>query len=146
METPIMEFKNQEELEECLKYWQEKLFLKDYIIKCSLVNELPVIDDDVCEGKNCYDRVSKVSYIEIATHDSIKDYLKENKSEICYKICHELILIHELLHITIPMYEFDIRDILSCEYEIKQHSLIESLAKTLLMTKYNLNFEWFKNF
>ena len=38
MKSPIMEFQSKEQMYACLKEWQERLFLNDWIIKISLAD------------------------------------------------------------------------------------------------------------
>ena len=61
------------------------------------------------------------------------------------KVCHEQTLVLELLHCKYNIIER------SNEYESKflddhQHMLLEQMAKSLIMAKYNIGLEWFINF
>jgi hypothetical protein len=128
MRLPKIEFKDQAELDKYLKEWQERLFLTDWIIKAKLVDpaEMPQslgLNDYVQELKSCIIRISKNS-----------DY---HKDEIV-KFCQEKVLVHELLHCVFLN--------LDKPKDIKTHIIVEQIAKSLIMTKYNLPFEWFKNF
>lgn len=143
--SPIMEFENQNQLNECLKWWQDKLQLNDWIISAYLNDEILYNNEkEECLGLHKSDYVQKNSYIDISTYKAIQEYLEKEDSSINYKVCHELILVHELLHVKIPMFENEDSSIGNVFYEINQHALIESLAKTLIMAKYDLDFDWFK--
>lgn len=51
MSKPIEEFKTQEELNQCLKWWQDKLFLNDWIIKAKVCLPEEFVNEDAC-GEN----------------------------------------------------------------------------------------------
>lgn len=131
---PIMEFTSQEEAEKCLREWQDRLFLNDWIIKLNI--NVPRVNMGEKAGINNFSFVNKSACISIAALDD------DVKSRIA-KACHEQTLIHELLHCKYNILEND------GSYEGKfldgtQHQLLEQMAKSLLMAKYGL--KWFRNF
>ena len=139
--TPIMEFESQEQLQACIEEWKKVLFLQDWIIKGELVYP-PFTADDTGEelaGHNCFQVVNRCSFIQIVKpNDDILDRM--------VKFCAELTLVHELLHCK---YNWTLKDSNSIEYayyETLEHSLIEQMAKSLIMVKYDLTLEWFQNF
>ncbi len=69
----------------------------------------------------------------------------EEDSRLIIKACHERVLVHELLHLTYNLTE-PVDTIESIFYHEHEHELLEKMAKTLIMTKYDLDFDWFKNF
>ena len=137
MSSPIMEFTSSEQMYNCLKEWKERLFLQDWIIKVKLVEPDEMNLKDGC-GENIYVIENKCCVIKILKPEFYGDRI--------VKYCAEEILIHELLHCKYNWVERDYNSIEVAYYDTLEHSLLEQMAKSLLMTKYNLNLDWFKNF
>ena len=137
MIQPIMEFTSIEQAYGCLKYWQEKLFLQDWTIKLLLVSPEEMNMQEVC-GENIYVIESKCCVIKILKPEYYGDRIT--------KYCAEHILIHELLHCKYNWCERSYDSIEVAYYDTLEHSLIEQMSKSLLMVKYDLSFDWFKNF
>lgn len=128
-------FKSKEELNKCLKWWQEKLFLTDWIIKARISEPCDFIKEECC-GENEFDMVNKCCVIRILDPKYYGNRIM--------KYCSEKVLVHELLH---------------CKYnwlanegsyegkyvDVMEHGLLEQMAKSLVMTKYNLNLDYFEN-
>jgi len=140
MSEPIMEFETQEQLDKCLAEWQERLFLTDWTIKVRFAEPEELKDENEIRlsGQNEFQIVNKCAVI------SLEKLNDDSRSRIV-KICHEQILIHELLHCKYnwiePPYTAEGK-----YFDTLEHSLIEQMAKSLFMAKYNLPFSWFKNF
>jgi hypothetical protein len=64
--------------------------------------------------------------------------------EIVGKQPQELVLVHELLHCKISILNNDIGTYEVDMTEYFYHSLLEQLAKSLIMAKYDLTFDYFK--
>ena len=129
---PIIKFKDEKEAQKYLKEWQKRLFLDDWVIKISLVDEID--DEEECSGKVDYRREYLTAQIRI---------LKTiNENAIC-KHCHEHILVHELLHLIIPQTD-NYETIETLYWNENQHQTMEKMARSLIMAKYNLDFNWFK--
>lgn len=136
MGEPICEFKDQDELQKCLEEWQERLFLSDWIIKVVRVNP---VDMPNLAGANEFQTENKCSVIKLV------EASEDAKSRIA-KYCEEKTLVHELLHCKYNLIE-DCGGSYEGKYlEITEHMLLEQMAKSLIMAKYNVGFEWFKNF
>lgn len=136
--TPIMQFENEKQLNDCLKEWQDRLFLNDWIIKVSLVDELcDEYGAELC-GRNNFNLEIKSCHIRLIRPN-------EDRTSRIVKFCSELTLIHELLHCKYNWCKAP-ENHEGIYYDILEHSLIEQMAKSLIMAKYNLPFEWFKNF
>ena len=135
--TPVMEFASIEQAYECLHYWQEKLFLQDWTIKLLLVSPEEMNMQEVC-GENIFVVESNCCVIKILKPEYYGDRIT--------KYCAEQILIHELLHCKYNWCEKHYDSIEVVYYDTLEHALIEQMAKSLLMVKYNLKFDWFKNF
>ena len=130
---PIEEFETEEQLQECLKWWKEKLFLMDWIIKAKMVSPDEFLEKDCC-GENEFDIVNRSCIIRILK--------KEFYGERVMKYCAEKILVHELLHccynwlVDNGSYEGKYLDTM-------EHSLLEQMSKSLIMAKYNLILDYF---
>jgi len=141
MNKPKKVFDSSEELQEYVDYWVEKLFLTDWIIKAELV---PTSRIEGSYGKNINNWMLKTSHIQISVYDNdMREILIKSKN--VRKFCQEQTLIHELLHskYCISMGKIDKYELLLME--LTEHAKLEQLAKSLLMTKYDLTFDWFKD-
>ena len=134
---PIMEFTSLKQAYDCLNYWQEKLFLQDWTIKIILASPEDMNLKEVC-GENIYQIENKCCVIKILRPEYYGDRIT--------KYCAEAILVHELLHCLYNWVERDYNSIEVAYYDILEHARLEQMAKSLLMVKYNLSFDWFKNF
>lgn len=128
-------FGSKEELNTCLKWWQEKLFLTDWIIKAKICEPCDFIDEGDM-GENSFDMVNKCCVIRILG--------KKYYGDRIMKYCAEKVLVHELLH---------------CKYnwlanegsyegkyvDVMEHGLLEQMAKSLIMAKYNLSLDYFND-
>lgn len=128
-------FKSKEELNECLKWWKEKLFLTDWIIKARIAEPCDFIKEECC-GENEFDMVNKCCVILILDQKYYGNRIM--------KYCAEKVLVHELLHCK---YNWLTND---GSYEgkyvdVMEHGLLEQMAKSLVMAKYNLNLDYFDN-
>lgn len=132
--SPVITFESQEQLNELLAYWQEKLFLNDWTIKVKLVDQEELED---CQGRNDFIHSIMSSLIRISRHHEETSVTKE---------CHEQTLVHELLHLKYNLMDADSKSYESTFLSMEEHRLLEQLAKSLIMVKYNLSFDWFKNF
>jgi hypothetical protein len=138
---PIIEFNSLEEAYRCLDYWKRVLFLEHWIIKIVLLEQgKPLLDEKGAEldGQNHYIVENNCCFIKIAH--------KEVEERLC-KYCAEEILVHELLHLK---YNFvgkeNCTSIEYAYYEILEHQLMEQISKSLVMAKYNLTLDWFRDF
>ena len=133
-----MEFENIEQAYECLKEWQTRLFLNDWIIKLNIIqlSEMSVIE---LAGENDYQEINRCAVISIGS-------LTENSKNRIGKANQELTLVHELLHCKFVLTD-GAKDTVDARFMVNyEHVLVEQIAKSLIMAKYNLPFEWFKNF
>jgi len=135
---PIKIFETDEQLQTSLKEWQERLFLNDWCIVAKMVDKCS--DDEYgTSGLNTHLPIQKTAYIEI-----LKDSCEMIEQKVFIgKQPQELVLVHELLHC-----KFSVLYNAQGTYEAKlaeyhDHSLLEEMAKSLIMAKYNLPFEWF---
>jgi len=130
---PIMQFRNNKELQKSLKEWKKRLFLKDWNIKAVLVSTKENLK---YWGLSTFS--NKTAYIQIFTQD------KSCKNRIA-KYCAEKILVHELLHLKV-----EYKDISSIKEKEKfksrvLHESLEDMAASLVMAKYGLDFKFFQN-
>jgi hypothetical protein len=137
---PVMEFKDQEEVNKYLKEWKETLYLQGWSIKVNLVDR-KVLEKEGKEfaGYNDFQMVNQTCVIEITIpDDDIKGRL--------LKYCMEQILVHELLHLKYNWLENKNDSMQNAYFEILEHQLIEQMSKSLIMAKYGLTLDWFNNF
>ena len=137
MKEPVIRFESEGQAVACLKEWQERLFLDDWIIKVKLCRLCDMRDSENA-GENEYQAGSKRSLIRIATDYDGEDFIE--------KICHEKILVHELLHCKYNWVFINAGNYVEAYFDTADHALLEQMAKSLIMAKYGLAFEWFKNF
>lgn len=128
-------FGSKEELNTCLKWWQEKLFLTDWIIKARICEPCDFQNED-CMGENSFDMVNKCCVIRILD--------KKYYGDRIMKYCAEKVLVHELLHCK---YNWLAND---GSYEgkyvdVTEHGLLEQMAKSLIMAKYDVNLDYFND-
>lgn len=126
-------FETEEELKEYTKYWQDKLFLNDWIIVPKICEPIG-FEEKNRMGENILDMVNKCCVIRILSH---KYY-----GERIMKYCAEKTLVHELLHCK---YNWVYND---NSYEGKyvdtiEHGLLEQMAKSLIMAKYDVGLGYF---
>ena len=136
---PIEYFQNDKEFQKCAKDWQHKLFLDDWFIKFELIEQEIYADD---KESKLFGYCQKVW----ENHEAIIriSHVKDNKGTVTKGI-EELTLIHELLHCKLFPLEVDEE---RGTYEgltlaLQNHVNIEQLAKSLLMAKYNLDYNYF---
>lgn len=134
---PIIEFKSNAELRECLKYWQNILYLNDWIFDICLEDaENMLIDGKPQAGTNHLDFVHKCSVVKIAKRT-------ETTAIRIVKIPHEAVLVHELLHCKYNWIGGD--QYVQIYVETTEHALLEQMARSLIMAKYGLTPDWFNN-
>ena len=134
MAKPIMAFKSNKELYDSLKEWQTRLFLSEWTI-CAKLVEPVVIPGLQGENELSFENNASVISIIIPGDDVI------NRVQ---RFCAEKVLVHELLHCKYNILEKD-NTYESAYLDSRQHQLLEQMAKSLIMAKYNLPFDWFKN-
>jgi hypothetical protein len=138
---PIEVFKSQEELNECLEWWKHRLYLDGWIIRAKVVDEIEDCNgedmDDVV-GLNTYKYEVSQSYIQILSEASF-----EQKNPYCEHICMEKTLVHELLHCIYNWLDGG-ESYESVYLMAKEHQQIEQMAKSFVMAKYNLNYDYFE--
>ena len=136
---PIEYFQNDKEFQKCAKEWQHKLFLDDWFIKFELIEQEIYADDKESKLYGYCQRIWE-------NHEAvIRISHVKGTNGIVTKGIEELTLIHELLHCKLFPLEVD-DDHSSYEglsLELQNHIHIEQLAKSLLMAKYNLDYNYF---
>ena len=139
MSKPIENFQSVEQLEECSKYWIEKLFLTNWIFKFELDDD-DIFDDygNICYVLNTFQPVSRNSIIKIRKYD--KKFDADAK-----KFCAEQTLVHELLHCKYNFIGKDTKDYANVYFDIIDHRLLDEMSESLIMARYNLTYDYFKN-
>lgn len=135
---PICIFESQAQFEECLAEWQKRLFLDDWIIKAAVVDHDEMPDTD-CDGYNKYFSTNKACRIWISK-------IMKVESQCIIRHCEELSLVHELLHCKpwLTHYAENEGNAIACYLEQCEHTMLEQMAKSLIMAKYDVDFGWFK--
>lgn len=131
---PIYDFKTKEALIECAKEWQHRLFLDHWYIEYGLVNgeDIPGMAGlNEAVWDNCAGSVS------IRKMDQMPSTILNKHQEIT--------LVHELLHFKyLPFEEVGGSTIEGGFYTTMQHQILEQMAKSLIMAKYDLDPSWFQ--
>lgn len=137
-DTPIMRFANTQELNECIQWWQQKLFLTDWWIVGELVDSEDIAD---LAGKNSFIYENHCSAIKIAT------LTDSQRADGILKSCDEETVVHELLHLKYNLVggSDDNGSYEQCYLDMIEHALLEQMAKSLISVKYNLSFDWWFN-
>ena len=137
MAEPIKEYTSNKQLQSSLDEWQTRLFLDDWIICASIVDpdEMDDLDNNGQVNMNFVDHSANIKLAKISPDE------RERSVSVP---CQEAILVHELLHLKYNLL------ILEDTYEervldLNQHMLLEQLAKSLIMAKYHIGFDWFRN-
>lgn len=137
---PIMEFADEKQLQECIEEYQKILFLQDWIIQGALVKS-PLSDG---ENNECAGTINLVFSNQSALIRVVKP--DEDTFNGTYKFCAEKTVIHELLHCKYNWLSKDSTSHEAAYYDVKEHQLLEQMAKSLLLARYHLPFKWFRNF
>ena len=132
---PVIEFKDIDEAVEYLKYWQKVLFLDDWIIKVEFMEDTRAVD---YLSDNDIDYKGKSAVIILKRFD-------EKDEDRIRKPCHEGLLVYELLHCKYD-HVFTERIYEDKTLHILAEQTLGQMAKTLMMVKYGIGFEWFRNF
>lgn len=133
MAEPITDYKTQEALNESLAEWQERLFLQHWNIKAALVHGEEI---EGCGGECTVQWANSCGTIRLRYANEMPEGME--------KMPHEKILVHELLHFKYMGFQEANASIEGIYYDEKQHQLIEQMAKSLIMAKYGIDYEWFK--
>lgn len=133
---PIIRFKDLEEAQRCLKYWQRALYLDDWIIKLEIVPHTEIPD---AQGVNNVTAELKACVIKII------DIPQEKADQQLVKYCQEATLVHELLHcfdLVIPVGAGTYEQVAFSAYK---HQQLEMFARSLIEVKYKLNKRFWNN-
>lgn len=137
MREPIMEYADQAELDASLAEWQDRLFLNDWIIKAAIVDKCADINGKNCIATNTHNHDNKDAFIEIERLSG------DHEGHYC-KLPQEGSLVHELLHCKYCWFSYDEENADGCVLNVYHHQQLEQMAKSLIMAKYGIGFDWFK--
>lgn len=140
MGKPIDIFENQEQLEECLREWQHRLFLDGWLILAHVEDKIINPDgEEVIDaaGYNTFVFESSQANIQLLSDESYKE------NNTLFKHCMEKDLVHELLHC-----KYDWMGNQGGTYEgvyldATEHQKLEEMAKSLIMAKYGVGYDYF---
>lgn len=137
-QTPVERFESLEQAIRYLKYWQKVLMLDSWIINLQLIDESQT-DGTIC-GNCDYTFECKSALIRIvhANDETVRSKI--------IRECEEQTLVHELLHLKYNLFtEETSHEYMERYFDFHEHQKLDELANTLIMVKYNLPYEWFKN-
>lgn len=148
MSKPIGFFKTEEEFQKCAKWWQHKLFLDDWFIKFSTVDKTLEYDNSDCDSPDCegaqLSGLCSYNYVNKEASIIVYNVKETGGAEDVIKDIAELSLVHELLHLkTEYVTESGIMGFENVLYNNMVHQSMECMAKTLIMTKYNIDYNYF---
>jgi len=137
---PIEIFKNDKQFQECCRWWQHKLFLDNWFITFIMTDEslkeLAPNGERILSGVCEYEFNNKEAKITICNN---QEYDEEN----IIRNISELTIVHELLHLK-NEYITDLENEDDKNFhKYIAHQGLEEMAKTLIMTKYNLDYNYF---
>ena len=135
MHQPILEFENIEQARVCLEEWKTRLFLDDWIIQLKLEE----VNENLCANVSATQTLKTAI---ITVYKKGDNY--DNESPMKY--CAEKLVVHELCHIALQMPSADVSSVEQWIYDSTMHQRVEQMAKSLIMAKYGMGFDWFKNF
>lgn len=121
-----------------MRMWQNILGLNRWIIDIVLDYRSPVIAP--AWGKSKIWRAIHVAEIKIPMPKP------GQINRFAQRYSQELITVHELFHILLPGYEADPSTTEGFYYENEQHATLESIAKSIIMARYDLPFTYFNNY
>lgn len=131
---PIKDFKTKENLLECAKEWQHRLFLDHWYIEYGFVNgeDIPGLGgESTAHWESCAGSIS------IRKADQTPGTITKHSQE--------LTLVHELLHFKYMSFEEgNGKSIEGVFWDTIQHQVLEQMAKALIMAKYDLDPSWFQ--
>lgn len=135
---PIEVFKSDEQLTKAMFEWKEVLMLDGWtiVVRLSSLEELKIESGIQCVGESKVDYINKCSIIHIADGEQLPVTAE--------RFCAEETLVHELLHCKYNVLH-DEESYEGAMLDVHQHQLLEEMAKSLIMTKYNLPFSYWKN-
>lgn len=130
---PKLFFDTQKEMLDCLNEWKGRLALTDWWIAARICAAEDMKLED-CAGESEVQHINRCGLISIRRKEDLPD-------DLIIKQPQEMTLIHELLHFKFVGFEEESRE--EAMYELRQHQLLEDMAKALYMAKYNLKWDWF---
>lgn len=130
---PVLKFKDEKQLEQYLKYWQHILHLDHWCIKAGFADEI------VDKGNNPLEGMNEVIFDNCEAYITISR--EERKSHM--KHCEEHTLVHELLHCLLPIIDYTDPSVEEVAYANAMHQHVEMLAKSFIMTCYDVDIDWF---
>jgi hypothetical protein len=134
---PIIEFTSAKQARACLREWQSRLFLADWIIDIQIGVEIPADEDGDGLGRIDVDYNRRCALITLVA-------IPETVGSRIFRVSQEQTLVHELLHCKIGAIQAD-GSMEGQYYNAQQHALIEELSRSLVMAKYGVSAAWFNN-
>lgn len=130
--APTCHFKNESEFKMAAEKWKHILQLDNWCIYAELAR-LPELMPDTF-GTCDVNHAARTAHIVI----------KASPISMFPRWCEELTLVHELMHCIVIVPEEDSETIEGALYTMQQERLVETMAKSLLMARYNVDMNWFQ--
>lgn len=132
---PIITFESEKEMIDCLSEWQKRLFLNDWCIGIRFAHQC-----DMEELGRAGE--SEVNWVNM--DGTITILYPQDMPDVLHYYSQEEVLIHELLHFKyMGFFQNGSSTIEGVYYDVMQHQLLEQMAKSLFIAKYNLPSDWF---
>lgn len=129
---PIEFFKNNVQLRARMEYWKPILGLSDWEIVVKLATKEEMEHPNYA-GQCCSNQIQKSAVI------FLRSDAKEISKDAYFKQYQEEVLLHEMLHCKLKLYESDKYE--EAITELVHHTLIEDMAKAIFYAKYNMTKE-----
>jgi hypothetical protein len=136
---PILQFETMTDAYQCMREWQELLFLQDWLIKLEFRDGKDMPSED-STGYITTFPTTKVCTIVICNKPI-------GRSDSMLKHCEEYTMVHELLHCKpwSTQYVNDGSTLQALYFNEVEHVMLEQYAKSLIMAKYGIPHSWFLN-
>lgn len=133
---PIIAFESEEQMVQCAKEWKKRLFLDNWCIGIKFAHESEM-------SKNGRAGESEVHWENM--EGTIYILYPQDLPEFFNNTSQEEALIHELLHFKyMGFFQNGSSTIEGVYYDVMQHQLLEQMARSLFLAKYDLPSDWFK--
>lgn len=140
--TPVINFETDEALTEAMRYWQRVLLMQHWTIKARLAPADALGDEDEDGTRTCGLCTHQIPE-QCATIQIMRAEDWQGDSD--RKFCQELFLVHELLHPKLwrPYSVGTAHTAEGLLADAHDHVLVDQMARSLLMAKYDINHDWF---
>jgi len=129
---PVHIYKDSAELLKSLEEWKHRLYLDSWIICAGKHDKEDYPDENGHIEFDVSSQTAKLTLLDPWVDDRIEKHYQEE------------VLVHELLHLKIGFLKPP-ENMEGTFFDVMQHRLVYQMAHSLIMAKYNLTPEWFRN-